>query len=183
MVPTDHTAGGAPAQHPFRCAAGLVGLALLAFGSGGCSHDLSQSPSFRQLVGKCFVLKQDVFLWSPSYFEGKRYLCIPGEGGMPESVEAWETRRSRPSDPWDSGVDGVVRAGTRLRIEKLISDLDSSYPYHSFAVLLDGPFKDRTVNINDLFKNDREGAPAAYGWQVDDRYAVPCPDAANGTPG
>ena len=157
-----------------RCPALVAAALLLAIGSGGCAHDISQSPMFRPLVGKCFTLREDMFLWGAGSDD---LLLLPvGAAGVPESVEAWKARGSqRPRDPRDSGVVGVVPAGTRLKILRLIYDeWDSGNPNHPYAVILDGEFGNKTANVDVLMDGSAaDGPPEDYHWRIKEQYAVP----------
>ena len=122
------------------------------------------------------MLKQDVFVWTTSYFGGSYYLSPPNSAAMPATVQAWEALSNAAKQ--DLGVVGIVRAGTRLRIQKLISDLDSGDPYHPFAIVLDGQYRGKTVHVDDLLDRYDPNSPSGgWLWHVREEYLAPCTGA------
>jgi hypothetical protein len=160
-------------KSPFRIVA-LMTAVLAVYGSAGCvPQDVTEStPEFHALVGHCFVLRQDVFLLSESILWGPYYVARTNIGGTYTTVKSCQAHRA--NEPWNTPVLGIVRAGTRFRVLRLIDTHHLVARNIGYAVLLDGEFRNDTVYINDLFGKEF----FAGDWlSMNEQYIAPCDDS------
>jgi len=169
-------------------------LAFVTAGGCNCYEDYTHDRlgRFGDVLGKCFVLKQDAFVIKYSHDE----LHFPGDtqyhleplgdvdSDIPQSVQQW---LSTPRDrlvPHAQEIEGYVPRGTRIRVVQLVAETCTSGGFMPYAEVMDGRYQGVHVSVA-AFLNDPffPMYPLDRRWTPKEQLLTPCSAATTASLG